>query len=401
MKAIGRGAVISAAVVLLLGASLALSSAGAVSGAKAMPQGRQPQPQPTATSCNSSIVCFSETNSGSGGAILGSATNYSIQGVATNDFSVYGTASSFAIYGNATASEAVGGVASNYAVVGNATKNYGVYATASNYGVYGVASNYGVYGAASNYAVYGTASQLGGVGAYGQSTASAGIGVEGVGAGTSPVLTTHSVAVLGYSSSSTGIAGDFVNNSTTSAALVAYNGTGYPFEAYGPSGFSYVDGSGDGFFTGKVTATGGFQTEVRTRDGENLGASTPMTPQATMEDTGTARLLNGEGAVRFDPAFASTIDASRGYQVFLTPNGETRGWLYVAAKYERGFIVREAEHGRSSVYFDYRVVAHPYGASDARLPQLNLKRPPIPPLTRHAQPQQPPRPPQPPQPPRP
>ena len=92
-----------------------------------------------------------------------------------------------------------------------------------------------------------------------------------------------------------------------------------------------------------------------------------------MEDTGTARLLNGEGAVRFDPAFASTINASRGYQVFLTPNGDTRG-LYVSAKYEGGFIVRENEHGRSSVYFDYRVVAHPYGASDARLPRLNSKR---------------------------
>ena len=93
-----------------------------------------------------------------------------------------------------------------------------------------------------------------------------------------------------------------------------------------------------------------------------------------MEDTGTARLLNGAGAVHFDPAFASTINASRGYQVFLTPNGDTRG-LYVSAKYEGGFMVRENEHGRSSVYFDYRIVAHPYGASDARLPRLNIKPP--------------------------
>ena len=111
--------------------------------------------------------------------------------------------------------------------------------------------------------------------------------------------------------------------------------------------------------------------------------------RATIEDTGRARLEGGEGAVRFDSAFASTIDAARGYQVFLTPNGETRGWLYVAEKYEGGFIVREGLHGRSSVYFDYRVVAHPYGASDARLPQLQIKRPPIPRLPHHTQPQQP------------
>ena len=137
------------------------------------------------------------------------------------------------------------------------------------------------------------------------------------------------------------------------------------------SGVSQLTTSGDGTFTGVVTASG-FNTDVRSRNGETLGASVALTPQATMEDTGTARLLNGEGAVRFDPAFASTINASRGYQVFLTPNGDTRG-LYVSAKYEGGFIVRENEHGRSSVYFDYRVVAHPYGASDERLPRLSIK----------------------------
>lgn len=84
--------------------------------------------------------------------------------------------------------------------------------------------------------------------------------------------------------------------------------------------------------------------------------------------------MNGETAVRFDQAFAATLDLRRGYQVLLTPDGETRG-LYVAAKYEGGFIVRENERGRSTVDFDYRVVAHPVGASDARLPRLNLKSP--------------------------
>jgi hypothetical protein len=49
--------------------------------------------------------------------------------------------------------------------------------------------------------------------------------------------------------------------------------------------------------------------------------------------------------------------------------------LYVAVKYERGFVVREVERGRSSLNFDYRIVAHPYGASDARLPRITLKPP--------------------------
>lgn len=105
-----------------------------------------------------------------------------------------------------------------------------------------------------------------------------------------------------------------------------------------------------------------------------------------MEDTGTARLVDGEGAVRFDSAFASAIDANRGYQVFLTPDGDTRG-LYFAAKYTGGFVVREVERGRSSLGFDYRIVAHPHHMSDARLPQVDIKGPALAHLKRPARPQ--------------
>jgi len=86
--------------------------------------------------------------------------------------------------------------------------------------------------------------------------------------------------------------------------------------------------------------------------------------------------MNGEDAVRFDAAFARTLDLRQGYKVFMTHDGDTRG-LYIDAKYEGGFIVRETEHGRSSIDFDYRVVAHPFGANEARLPELNLKAPRI------------------------
>jgi hypothetical protein len=130
-----------------------------------------------------------------------------------------------------------------------------------------------------------------------------------------------------------------------------------------------------------VVTAAGFNTDVQARDGSHVGTFGAQSTRATIEDTGTARLMNGEGAVRFDAAFARTLDLRRGFQVSLTPDGDTRG-LFVAAKYEGGFIVRETEHGRSSIDFDYRVVAQPYGASEARLPILNLKplrlpRPPV------------------------
>jgi len=152
---------------------------------------------------------------------------------------------------------------------------------------------------------------------------------------------------------------------------------GFPLVSVGTSTTDaefYTDSSGDGVFDGAVYAAG-FEYDVRNSQGTRVGASVALAPRTTIEDSGTARMTDGLGVVRFDPAFAHTLDLRSGYQVFLTPDGDTRG-LYVAQKYEGGFVVRENEHGRSSVDFDYRILAHPIGTSEARLPALNLKRPP-------------------------
>ncbi|MGP8101598.1 MAG: hypothetical protein ACLQHL_12725, partial [Candidatus Cybelea sp.] len=177
-----------------------------------------------------------------------------------------------------------------------------------------------------------------------------GSGIEGVG--------TSGCGVCG--SSSTSIAGGFQNDSNTgNYALVANNVYTYgdPFIAENTTsgGYFYVDFLGDGAFTGNVYTQQSVMTNQRTRDGGRLGTYGTQSTRATIEDTGTSRLMNGEDAVRFDAAFARTLDLRQGYQVFLTPDGDTRG-LYIAAKYEGGFIVRETEHGRSSIDFDYRVV---------------------------------------------
>jgi hypothetical protein len=48
----------------------------------------------------------------------------------------------------------------------------------------------------------------------------------------------------------------------------------------------------------------------------------------------------------------------------------------VAQKYAAGFVVRENERGRSSADFDYRIVAHPVGASEQRFPAVKEPRVP-------------------------
>ena len=211
-----------------------------------------------------------------------------------------------------------------------------------------------------------------------------GAAIEGVSLGSTgstylrrAAIEAHANGLTGVYGFSTGAAGGyFEDNNTTTFSLAAQTDAsgGYPFLAASEGGGQfYVDYSGDGFFTGSVYATG-FNIDLRTRTGRQVGTFPSQATRATIEDTGTARMRSGKGTVRFDADFAATIDFSSGYQVFLTPSGDNRG-LYVASKYQGGFIVRESEGGRSSIDFDYRVVARPVGSTDARLPEVHLKWP--------------------------
>lgn len=166
----------------------------------------------------------------------------------------------------------------------------------------------------------------------------------------------------------------YAQSSGYGVALQAYSDV-FPLEASGAVGSFYTNGDGDGTFDGTVTAYGGYYTVIRTQGGARVDAGSALAPLATIEDTGTARMSDGVGVVRLASDFARTLDPRAGYQVFLTPDGDTRG-LYVAQKFQAGFIVRETQRGRSSLDFDYRIVAHPIGASEQRFPQANIKRPP-------------------------
>jgi hypothetical protein len=331
MNAIIKGAIISSTGAVLLGASLTLSSATAVSGASRIHLDK------SSIKCSKSgqtAFCFTVQNTGSGNAIEGEANS--------------GTG----VYGSSSTGDGVNSFSTSGAGVAAISLNGPGLSANSTYGV-GVSSQ-----------------------------SSSGDGVDGI--------SSSGYGVYGYSSSY--VAGYFENDAGSVYTVYAQNDAagGPPLVAYNSrtSNGLEVDAGGDGTFSGSVTAYGGYKTGQRARGGLHVEAFSPESTRATIEDTGTARLESGEGAVRSDSVFASAIDAARDYQVFLTPGGDTRG-LYVAAKYEGGFIVRENERGRSSVYFDYRVVAHPYGASDARLPQLTVKPLPVPRLPRHAQPRQP------------
>lgn len=375
LKLFVNGAALGAAGVLLLGASLAFTHANAG------PHATRVRPDKTSITCSKSTYCFTVKNNSSGNAIAGEAGSGSgLYGLSVSSVGVWGQSTSdFGIYGTSQYTAGVDGYSqSSNGVSGGSSSGNGIYGTSgSASGVYGTSQyGYGVSGlSSSSLGVYGQSTSNDGV--YGGSNSGSGIGGE----------SQYGSGIYGYSGMNTGVTGYgaqyggwFESGSSGYDAIYGQTNeiAGYVLTTYNASNGSTfdVDYAADGYFDGSVTASA-FYTHALTRGRAKVQAFIPEATRATIEDTGTARLTEGQGIVRFDPTFASAIDASRGYQVFLTPNGDTRG-LFVSTKYERGFIVREVEHGRSSLAFDYRVVAHPFGSSDASLPPLQVKPPPAP-----------------------
>ncbi len=93
----------------------------------------------------------------------------------------------------------------------------------------------------------------------------------------------------------------------------------------------------------------------------------------SVEDTGSAQLVNGRSYVRIDPAFAATMSQTQRYRVFVTPGGDSRG-VYVTNRTPAGFEVRENAGGRSNLDFDYRIVAQPIGDTSTRLAAIVPER---------------------------
>ena len=164
---------------------------------------------------------------------------------------------------------------------------------------------------------------------------------------------------------STAAGGDGIDANGTYIGVIgraAAGTSGYPFVATDQNGndLFFIDGDGDVYYTGSIV-----QFE-RTRDGRQVGAYTSQTATRTIEDVGSAQLVNGQATIALDPTFARSIDLQSAYHVFLTPNGDTKG-LFVAQKSPTTFVVRESQGGHAAIAFDYRIVATQLGAANQRM----------------------------------
>lgn len=327
----------------LIGIAVAVSSLGIV---RAERDGVRPDTK--VFSCSSGAACLEGKASGK------------------NVFGVWGiSAAGTGVQGNSTATNSNSGVSG----VNKAT-------TGTGYGVYGRSSNGpGMYGtSASAQGIYGTSTTANGIEGHTSAGYGSFAGVAGFYDGTSSGVSPYekNAGVYGqsdYYSSGVVAEGKGVNG-TDDAVLKALGDANYTDLFYAQDNANgascTIDPSANLQCSGAVTGGTDIRVKHRTSEGRHVLAYAAQSASETIEDVGTARMSGGVVNVQIDPAFATVMD-HKWYYVFLTPLGDTRG-LYVSMKTASGFQVRETEHGRSNLEFDYRIVAHPLDAKNDRLP---------------------------------
>jgi hypothetical protein len=246
------------------------------------------------------------------------------------------------------------------------------------WGVYGISPSDGVHGE--------TRSTIGKAGVTGFSRGTSGIATgvfgkssNGEGVIGSSITRTSGVGVVGFSDEGTGVNAE----SHGEAALRAHGDKEQTYIFIGTNSHHrshcVIDPQANLDCTGNISGGPAVESKHRNAFGQRVLAYAPESATETIEDVGTAQMISGMANVRLDSAFAAMTD-HRWYYVFLTPLGDTRG-LYVSLKAASGFQVREVEHGRSTLNFDYRIVAHPIDATNDRLPAVpesNDRLPPAP-----------------------
>jgi hypothetical protein len=236
----------------------------------------------------------------------------------------------------------------------------------------------------------GATGKRGGIGLYGLggsggSGSTQGIGVQGTSTNNKGVygVSTSSDGVHGSSTSGVGLRGTssgfvgLVGISDQSIGLYGYtvapNVPAFYAENLGATGRIAGRFNGDVQVIGNFTVTGGAKNAaVPMPDGSEAVMYCQESPEPYFEDFGRTRLVNGQAHVQIEPEFASTIKRDD-YMVFLTPEGESKGWLFVAEKNANGFGVREANGGKSDLPFTYRIIGKRRDIPGKRLERVDPK----------------------------
>jgi hypothetical protein len=188
--------------------------------------------------------------------------------------------------------------------------------------------------------------------------------------------------VVGFSGGGTGLSGG-TGNGTGLAGIASGTGSGVQGQSASGSGLvgvatgasnhsGYFTGGGGVLVNGNFTVMSGFvkSAAVRGRDGTLVRLYCVESPESWFEDFGSGQLSGGSVTVQLEPGFASVVKTDD-YHVFLTPRGESKGWLYVSNQTPSSFTIHETGGGTSNIAFAYRVVAKRKDIEGARLEHVD------------------------------
>ena len=345
--------------------------------------------------CTSPSPCIEYDNNGTGPGIRGiSVVGNGLSGSTKN----HGTSTSngrAGLMGNdvgtGTFNSGVRGLSVNgVGVAGNSTSGDGVDGTStSRNGVQGISTSTfasGVYGQGStSYGVAGRSTS--GIGVLGESANFVGVNAHGGSVGTGTRFPALSLVANGPIPSESfdlidGCQSETVNPCDSSHSVLSVSGVdgtifsdgGFQGEgevlSFGPivtANNFIIDGSGE--YLKNDTCVAGCSSSATTA--RRVRTYSPQSSQPMVEDNGEAQLVNGSAYVRVDPAFANIIGQRTVYSVSITPEGNSNG-LFVTQKTLTGFAVRENNGGRSTLAFEYRIVAKPFGSTAKRLPMVDV-----------------------------
>jgi hypothetical protein len=334
-------------------------------------------------------------NTGTGSGVWGRST--SLGSSPTSPFSITGVTGTAGNGGNGVVGESIGGAGLNASSgvwgvsdvgVGvraetNGASGAGLYATnfAGSGGGIGVLGQ--ALGGASSMGVAGKNS-VGGTGVYGESNSA--IGVWGVTTTSGQGLANPAVAgsnlgggagLVGFTAgpSSIGLGGatnagvGVYGSSTTGAGVAGYTSSGVAVGGTATGGGFAGYFSGPVFVNGSLTVTGGAKSAAVRSNGSLKRVYSLESPESWFEDFGSGQLSAGQATVSLESGFAGIVHTDA-YRVFLTPRGESKGWLFINKQSPSGFTVQEAAGGTSNIAFDYRVVAKRADIAGARLEEV-------------------------------
>jgi hypothetical protein len=320
------------------------------------------------------VYAWSRAESGEGGGVFG--TCFTPDGCAVQGISQATSGSAIGVYGESFSRTgiAVKGRSSGDGAFGVVGLNDGTSGTGA--GVHGESSSpSGSAVEGLNFATSGEEA----IGVYGQSASTFGAGVEGLNTSTSGFAD----GVYGESVSPKGRGVTGTNLATNGNAVGVSGGTSSP-DGYAVAGLNTAK---SGRSVGVYGETGNTSTGFGVLSKGKIGTTSVVisgfpffgglravysmaSPECWLEDFGSANLVDGAADVALDAVFSAAVRTDS-YKVFVVPEGDCRG-LYVAAKGEQGFAVRELQGGAASVPFSYRVVARRSDVDAPRLAEVDL-----------------------------